>query len=577
MIVTSPVLPLTVIILILSLLAILFVVLELKRQHRYRSMRLIAIIILMASLAGIMLRPKYSSRKSDAVLLLTAGYSEQQVDSILSRHSDLSVMYLSNARPFKNASLLPDLQIANHNIEFILGEGLLLHQLDKLKDITYTYIPMRDPEGLVSINIEEKYESNRTGIITGSYNNQRGRILISLHGPAGAEDSVIISKKGPNQFSLSFLARQPGNFAYTLTVRDSLRETQETIPIHVSDSRKLEILFLQYHPSFETQYLKSFLSQKNHRMILRAQLSKNNFRNEFINREGVSVTRLSEQLLSGMDLVVADATSLNMLTKGEKAALEKSVKLGLGLLTLPPIGKISSGYFPFETVAVKKDTTLIRVGQKSFTISAKPMRVQKKQGVIPLLSNKSGALNGYTFNRAGKIGFQLLQETFQLRLAGDSLAYAEIWSPVLENVARRKEENSSIKIVTPFPWYEDEPIEIEVLSATEKIRLTDDSTFISLRENFIVDNVWHGRTWGSKKGWHMLRTDHGAVKPYYVQSRPAWNALSIKNQMRINGLKSKVNSKVDSNQIPIMKDVPPIVFYLTLILSAGYIWLAPRL
>ena len=577
MIMTAPILPLTVIIIILSFLTILFVVLELKKSHRYWLIRLIAIIILMASLAGIMLRPKYSSTKSDAVLLLTTGYSEHQVDSLLNQHSHLSVMYLAGAKPFKNAIELQEQHLANHNIEYVVGEGLLLHQLDKLKEITFSYIPTRIPGGLVGLSLEDRYEANRKGTVTASYNNNAGRSLISLYGPAGAEDSVIISNKGVSRFSLSFLPRQAGNFVYTVTVRDSTKSSMETVPIHVSDSRKLEILFLQYHPSFETQYLKSFLSEKNHRMILRSQLSKNNFRNEFINRESVSVSRLSEQLLSDMDLVVADATSLNMLTAQEKADLEKSIKLGLGLLSLPPIGKMPSDYFPFKTIAVKKDTTVISVGRKSFTLPSSPVRVQKQQGVIPLLSSKSGYLNGYTFHRAGKIGFQLLHETFQLRLAGDSLAYAEIWAPLLENVARRKEENSSIKIVTPFPWYEDEPIKIEVLSATDKIKLMDDSTLIPLQENFFLDNVWHGRTWGSKKGWHLLTTDHGVVKPYYVHSRPAWNALSIKNQMRINGLKSKANSKVDSKRITVMKDVPPIVFYLLLMLSAGYLWLAPRL
>ena len=162
--------------------------------------------------------------------------------------------------------------------------------------------------------------------------------------------------------------------------------------------------------------------------------------------------------------------------------------------------------------------------------------------MVPLFSNKSGVLNGYGFQLAGKIGFQLLHETYRLSLSGDSLAYAEIWAPLLESVARRKKENSRIKILTPFPWYEDEPLEIEVITSGDNIMLTDDSIQVPLREDINVDNVWHTRTWSFKKGWHTLKTNEGTVRPYYIQSRPAWNALSISNQIRINGLKSSKNA-----------------------------------
>ena len=577
MIATSPVFALSILIPTLIVLTSLFIFFEVKKKTRYQTARIIAIALLMASLAGIMLRPKFRSTNIDSVLLLTQGYTQVQVDSILAKHPNISVMRQPDVRPFKKATILSDYEMTRQKIDFVAGEGLKLYHLDRLGDATFAYTPSRAPEGLVSLNLEARYELHRSGTISASYNNNVGTTSISLYGPAGTEDSLTIYKKGKNDFSLSIEPRQSGSFTYTLVVRDSLKTTKESVPIHVNDSRKLGVLFLQNYPTFETQYLKTYLAEKDHKMIVRSQLSENSFRHEFVNRESVPVSRLSEQLLDGIDLVVADANSLSRLTSQERNNLIRAVQRGLGLLTLTRGQKNQTFYFPFETISVKKDTTSINLHHKQFILSTLPIRVNKKQSIIPLMSNGSGILNGYTFQGAGKIGFQLLQETYQLRLAGDSLAYADIWSPLLEKLARRTVENSSIKIVTPFPWYEDEPIEVEVLSAYENIILIDDSTSIPLREDLGVDNVWHGRTWGGNKGWHVLTTNHGAVKPYYIQSRPAWQALSITHQMSANRLREKKWEDSSQREITTMRDVPQIIFYLTLIMAAGYVWLAPKL
>lgn len=577
MIVAAPIFSPSIIIAILGALTILFIFLELKKRRGHRVLRVLAIILMMISLGGIMLRPGYRTKRSNVVLLLTPGYLENQVDSIVEQNQQLSVMLLSNTKPFKRATLLQDHEVVNHKIDLVVGEGLPLHQLDRIDDATFEYIPIPEPEGLIAVSLDETYQPHRNGKIRGTYNNKNGKTLIRLHGPAEIQDSVIIDEKGQNQFSLSFVPRQAGTFTYTLTVRDSAHTTRETVPIHVDDERKLNILFLQYYPTFETQYLKNYLAKKNHRIVLRYQMSKNNFRYEFVNREAEPVIRLSEQLLSNMDLVITDAFSLARLPLQEKADLERSVKRGLGLLTLPPVQRKQSIFFPFETIPIKKDTTSVTLGQKSFILPASPIRVRKNQSMVPLLNNKSGILNGYAFQLAGKIGFQLLHETYRLRLSGDTIAYGEIWAPLLEKIARRKEDNARIKISTPFPWYVDEPLDIEIISAGDNIILMDDSVQIPLREDINVDNVWHARTWASTKGWHILKTNEGAIKPYYIQSRPAWNALSISNQIRINGLRSSKNANDNTNEITITRDVPPIIFYLLLIVAAGFIWLSPRL
>jgi hypothetical protein len=126
-----------------------------------------------------------------------------------------------------------------------------------------------------------------------------------------------------------------------------------------------------------------------------------------------------------------------------------------------------------------------------------------------------------------------LQETYRLALSGDSTAYASYWSPLLEKITRIKSTDSKIKIITPFPWFENEPIDMEMISAAENASLFSDSIRIPLQEDVDIDNVWYGRTWATSSGWHTLKTEGGSFLSYYVCKQDSWRTLSISNQMEI--------------------------------------------
>src|SRR5688572_26902203 len=120
---------------------------------------------------------------------------------------------------------------------------------------------------------------------------------------------------------------------------------------------------------------------------------------------------------------------MSSLSSAEKAALEKSIFSGLGLLHLTPIAtKSLAEFFPFQRITAKSDTAILRIGTKSLSFPASKLRITPTPPTIPVQKNKTGILSGYTFRGAGKIGFQLLQETYPLALSGDSISYAELWS-----------------------------------------------------------------------------------------------------------------------------------------------------
>ncbi|WP_276374063.1 hypothetical protein [Chryseolinea sp. H1M3-3] len=576
----DPVLPLWLIILIGISLTLLFLWQENKKTHRFKGLRMVSVLIMIAAFTLILLKPLHQKEKSSNIILLTKGYSKKQVDSVLLNKVDFSLMHLKNVPPYNNSTplLSNDLNQRSNEIQTVIGEGIPICDLDKMDNKHFEFVSNTLPEGIVELSIPKLTIANRKNTINGKFNNSQETIRLYLSGPGGKEDSLTLKGKGQHNFKLTFLPKQSGEFIYTLGVQDSVDRYQEDLPIHVSEEQKLKILFLQHYPSFETQTLKSFLARKHHSMVLRHQVSKNDFRYEYINHEPLSLTKITVEVLDDMDLVISDSESLSVLSPLEKQNLENAIQSGLGLLNLSyQAGKSLTNFFPFQTISTKNDTAAIRLHSKSFNFPISKSRVIENSLLIPIQKNKSGVLSGYTFAGAGKIGFQSLQETYTISLAGDSISYSELWTPLIERISRSVAQSSKIKIVPSFPYYEDEPIDLEVISLSESISIKADDVSIPLKEDMLIDNVWRGRTWAGKKGWHKFETSDGSTLHYYVSDTSNWKSLALANQLMENALANSYGKTAKSEIIKVWEPVPPLAFYLLFLFAAAFLWLAPKL
>ena len=549
--------------------------------RRFQKIRCLAVLIMMISLSSILLQPKYRSAVSSSIILLTPEYLDTTVDSILRANPDLTLMHIEHSKPYKNSILLPynDLSERGKEIRFVIGQGLPAYILDLSNNNDFDFIPSPLPKGITKLKPPTVATINRKNFIEGEVNTITDSSVIYLNGPGGKEDSVQLLNKGLNKFSFSFVPKQAGNLSYEVIHRDSISIKREIVPVCVEDARSLNILFIHHYPTFEIQYLKNFLEKENHHVVLRYQLSKNNFRHEYLNHDPLQIHRLTSELLDNFDLLITDREALGALSTTERGILKKSIQSGLGLLNLSGSfkDKRSDTFMPFKTVSVKTDTTVIKVGSKLVTTPASETRVVFDPSVTTVQKNKSGILSGYRFDGAGKIAFQFLQETYRLTLSGDSSVYSEVWSPLIEQIAKPRPQKSKIKIVTPFPWYENEPIDIQLISSKDDPQLLDDSVLLPLREDVIIDNVWNGRTWGASKGWHTLQNEDGSSMSYYVSQEGDLKSLSLANQIEKNKISKNAFSKTSEEKNIVWKEIPPLLFYLLFLISAGFLWLAPKL
>ena len=578
----DPSVPLWMVVSLFVAITILFLWKEWGRKLRFRTLRIVAVFVMMLMLAAILLRPHTNISKTNVIVLLTPGYDAARVDSLVSTTGKLSIFHSPDAKPFKNSRPLisyHELNTLAKDIRFVIGEGLPLHALDLLDKKSFTFLPSQPPQGIVEVSIADSPKLNRQTTLQGMFRNISGTHTIALIGPGGKEDSVIVSKIGVTQFTLSFTPRQTGKQLYSLSVNDSLGNIkEEKVPVTVEEPAPLRVLVILSHPTFETTFLKNFIASKGNEIVLRSQLSRNNFSYEYINHAAIKFSVITRSINDEFDLVIADRQTLQNLSNSESSVLKQSIHNGLGLLSLydvPPKGKDQNNFFPFQTSAVKGDTTTIISGSKRLTLPALPFRVRIEAPLQQLLANNSGLLAGYTLTGKGKIAFQLLQETYRLILAGDSITYGRLWSPLLERVARTNEQPASVSITSPFPYYEDEPITFRLISSEESPTLLVDSIQMPLEEDVTLDDVWYSKVWPSGPGWHTIQSGSERFK-YFVSEPDAWRAWAIENQMKENRLAS-TGQQIAAEKSREQHRIHPLFFYGIFLFAAGFLWLAPKL
>lgn len=563
---------------ILISFTVFFILLEWKRKTPYLSVRIISVLLMMVALAGFLIRPLYKVTSSEQIILLTPDYNKSQVDSLLSLYPTLSVFHSPGANSFRNSIAVKsyhDLTDKQDNIAFIMGQGLPPEALDLFEFRNYQFISAPYPEGIIRLSLPDNILPNRKSTIEGIYNNRSKYLKIFLEGPGGKEDSVSFSSNGFQYFKLSFLPKEPGKFLYTIHLEDSIKEK---VPVRVKKQKSLNILFIQHYPTFETRYLKEFLGN-HHRLLFRYQISKNRYRYEFVNRKSEVLNQLSKESLSDFDLLIIDSDALQSLGTSETKNLQSAIEEGLGMLTVfnsSPSGLKNILPFKFKRFAV--DTAHINPGgSKKNILPAWPFSVQPEASIVSTVKNKNRVLSGYTYNGFGKIGFQLLQETYRLILQGDSIGYHSLWSGLLEQISRSEKAEFAIHPKIKFPFFTDSPIPIEIISSEKEPELLVNNIRIPLKENRLIDNLWSGKFWTDKPGWNKLTVgEDSTAMDLYISYKKEWRSLAIANNMdetRREDLSHMQEKELKNVLLP----VPQWIFYCFFLLGAGFLWLAPKL
>lgn len=573
----EPVLPLVWLIVVFGLLLVLFSWQEAKRPYPVRWLRVIAQFIAIVALFGLLVRPSRPVNARQPMLaVLTPGYSMSQTDSL--RRADPSLHFVRTPGAM---ALTGSDSIASYRelsrlgaIGYVVGDGLPMPYMDGSR--SFQYLPGKPPTGIIQLNTAS-FPANRRSWIQVAVRDAKGSLLV-LRGPGGVEDSVRVRVADDAPFDLSFVAKAPGRYVYSLTITDaSGKISEEEVPIEVVPDRVLSVLILQTYPQAETRFLKNFLSAKGHRLVTRYTLSKGVFRHEFANGATEKIGLLTQAALDPFDLVITDSETTETLSGSELRELEASVAKGVGLL-MQLRNVPDKTHFPGNAVNISLDelaADTIRYQLGRFGSFVNPFVATKSGGRTQVVL-RSGpyTLQGFTLAGDGKIGFSALQETYRLGLGGDNSAYAALWAPLLEQVARREDVSVKVALKSPFPIYPDEPANVELIG-DEDLTLTDaKGVRIPLAEDVRIDNLWHATFWPSASGWTTLNVSD-TTQAFFVSKSGAWSSVRAENQRKANALATGTAKTLIADRT-INKEVPLWIFFVTFVVAMGVVWIGPK-
>lgn len=558
---------------------LLFIWKERSKYPNYKFfLNSIVALIAISTLSILILKPlMFSLARPFKVAITTNGFKEKQLDSLKKEYENL-VTY--NYDP--ENKLLEDRSIPES--VFILGDGIKNYDLWQLDAIKTIYLGGNEPKGIVNLNYDNQSKIGKQAIFKGTYLNAlKGHKLILETPDKKSVDSIVLIDKKAQNFQLVANLNVKGSYLYHLTEKDSLGNiiSSDPLPMTVSGEHNLKILIINNFPTFETKYLKNFLAEKGHEVIVRSQITKNRYKYEYFNTKTKPNIDFSQKNLEVFDLLLIDISTLNKLSRSNKNTIKQAVKddgLGVFIQSDMSLFGLKNNFSGFNFI--KNNTNSIRLKQwPRNKINVFPYRFKNELSLQPIHIFEAKIVSAYQQFGLGKIGTSSFKNTYQLLLDGNNKIYQGIWAEIIENVSKKN--------ITIADWdsesliaFQNEPFAFNVATQIAFPSLIDrDSLKLALKQHIDVPTLWEGITYPKEIGWQKLRLekDTTEVFNFYVANNSKWQ--SLKSYKTIGDNKRHFRSRQELKK-GTLKSAEPINLtwlFIVFIISIGYLWLAPKL
>ncbi len=376
------------------------------------------------------------------------------------------------------------------------------------------------------------------------------------------------------------------------------------IPVEVSVGQKLQVLILNSAPSFENKYLRDWLANNRYGVSMRTEVSTARFHTDFSNMGEVPLNTLSSRLLEKFDLVIADAPALGLLSRGELSAMKSAVEVrGMGLLIqldsssnghplLPGMGNagIKAG-MPADTL------DMIRLADGSVSgekLALSSLILPAEKGRQPLIRNSHGQVLVNLARRGrGLVSTSTLDRTYSWLLQGHKTDYTQLWAELIGAIVKPAPVSEKWAVRTLFPKPDGE-VSLELITGASGVPLAlAGETPVYLRQNEDLPNVWTGKYWPAHSGWHSVSSQGHLPFWFYVYSDHDWSgprkqladeaALAQAEGQHVQNGRSGQSGRdwhsgslVEARQAEQQVPVPPALFYALFILSITLLWVEKK-
>lgn len=581
-------LPPYLVIMVSALAAIIFGWLEVKRRNRSRlGLRLAAVLIVVAALACIALPLKYNATQSvnqaQKHILLTSGFDNDSLPTDINNH--IYTLDASVNKRFPKAKLLTGLdELPDLKLLHIYGDGLKPYQLEQLEGVPIAFHPSSKPHGVIAASWPEKVKDGDNLQVQGLYNNiLNKKIKLTLKGSATALDSVTIEPRSEAKFNLSAKPKATGELVYQLYVDTAL---QGDVPVQVIPTKTLKVLMLSASPDFETKFLKNWLAGNGYAVAMRTVISKDKYNTEFINLPQPNINSLSATILNKFDVVIGDLSVLASLNPAEAAVLKQQINDGgLGvILRADSTDKktwLQNGFAVDRPSGKEASPGFISIGTQKSRSGKLPVGaayINHNNGTQALAKTGAKTVAAIAQAGAGKVVFNIVNNSYSWVLGGDKEDYAWYWSALISNAAR-KAEPDPLKITFSSLPVTGEPVKFNIDRGDSGPILINNER-VAPEQSQSVPFLWFADGQTTAPGWQTLQSGgHSAL--WYAYPGDQW--LGIQSAQKIaattayqsaHPILSDVTKQI---QEKIRIDVPKIYFYMLLLAACTFLWIEAKL
>lgn len=551
-----------------------------KAGYKEGTLRSVFLAFSLVFVGLIIFRPGYATEKpTGGGILLT-----EDVEAI---PDSLPVFALPNVKIKDQVIQVPDIIYIerNHpeiNQLYISGNDLKHSDLKQLKRIQTAFAGDIDLSGFTWINYNRHLKEGEKLQVSGTYiNNAADTINLKLITAEDTLDSVYIPS-GTHSFFMQGRVEISGNYLGRIAVQreDSIR--YEPLPYTVKPKKKLRIIILQSYPSFEMNYLKDWLAHQQHSIQGRVQISRNKFATQYINLEKRNPNlMLSEENLNETDIIIADAASIRQLNNLEQRRLRQAVNEGLGILMLPDASWIRNPVAIGENFSLNASphNDFIPEGITTFiqknSLKKLPVQFVEMPVLVPIIrSQKQEIVAVYIPKGTGRIGSQLVLETFPWILKGKRDLYNNFWTDLINMISRRESAHHIQFSDLPFLWEHDVNQLFVNDTSLNKISFVNETG----NEMFARPKIALNRPFessfpfiSSKEGWVKIVFSQDQFLNEYVLPAAAWKDLKQAFWWRKNQQFAS-NTTFEFQKYNAFEEVPLIWWYTGFILAISFLW-----
>lgn len=523
------------------------------------------------ALAAIALRPALSHKTEDAVVLQTDGYQESQLDSLMASKPGLEPLVYVPGKDIRE-------QVKDVSTVFVIGDGLASSDFGQIADKSVVLLPNKLPQGVQEVFYSNQLVAGDTLSLSGYYQNTgQNSTLVLTDDNATALDSIVVRQAKKTGFQLKTVTKTAGNFVYRLLEKNGTGEVlrQEPIPFRVHEPEKMRVVILNEFPSFETKYLKNFLAEEGHEVMVRSQITTKKYKFEYLNTSQMPLYRLREEVLANVDILLVDTETFLGFSRSAKGILDHAVKNGLGLFLQPSERLLAASSNHLSQMLSKvngpKSATMGLLGSKvekyPFTIGRSTQATEMQIGTYGVVLQQG----------QGRMATTILRNTFQLKLKGESDTYRQIWTSLLESVAKPEQATIHFNDPTNFAFL-GRPFTIGLQSQKSPKMQHGDGYLIAVSQHPENREQWSATTIPKKIGWNTVSVEQDslATYSYYVMEPNHWQTVQRFQRNRANRRFFANGNKVEAMNV-VYREIPLYWFFMLFLGCSAYLWLYPKL